>query len=411
MSAPLIARPRLAVLYFLHGAALSMWFVPLTLVLAAHGLAHLRPLAFAASAVAAMVSPLIFGALADRQMAPARVLRWLGLATAAAMALAATAIHFRAPVGVTLALIQLHALCSAPTFSLSSTLILAGLQDARKEFGPLRAMATLGWMAGCWGVSALGADTTAGAGYAGAVTWVLLAAFTWWLPEVALPPPPARLSWRQRLGLDALTLLRHHDHRVVYLMLALFSVPIAAFYPYSPPHLRDLGLQRTSAWMTLGQVTEVLAMFLLGTLFARWRLKWIFTVGLAFGVARYALCALNGREWILAGVSLHGASFTLVVITAQIYLDTRVDPAWRARAQALMTLMTSGVGYLVGYLVNGGWFAWNSREGAVNWPVFWGGLALAMAGVLGYFVTAYRGVGAGLLRRPETSRSGTGVSG
>ncbi len=401
MSTPILARPRLAALYFLHGAALSMWFVPLTLVLAAHGLAHLRPLAFAASAVAAMVSPLIFGALADRQMAPARVLRRLGLATAASMALAATAIHYHAPAGVTLALIQLHALCSAPTFSLSSTLILAGLRDARKEFGPLRAMATLGWMAGCWVVSALGADTSAAAGYAGAVTWLLLAAFTLGLPEVALPAPAARLSWQPRLGLDALALLRHHDHRVVYLMLALFSVPIAAFYPYSPPHLRDLGLHRTSAWMTLGQVTEVLAMFLLSTLFTRWRLKWIFTVGLAFGVARYALCALNGREWILAGVSLHGASFTLVVITAQIYLDTRVDPAWRARAQALMTLMTSGAGYLVGYLANGWWLAWNSRTGAVNWPLFWGGLALAMTGVLAYFVSAYRGVGSGLLRRVD----------
>ena len=37
----------------------------------------------------------------------------------------------------------------------------ARLADAQKEFGPIRAMATLGWMSGCWLVSALGADAKA----------------------------------------------------------------------------------------------------------------------------------------------------------------------------------------------------------------------------------------------------------
>lgn len=399
---------KLALLYFLHAMALGMWLVPLSTVLDAHGMAAIKPLAFAASAVAAFVSPLIFGALADRQMPPARVLRGLALVTALAMALAATAIERRGPPALVLALIQVHALCAAPTFSLSSTLILAGLQDPRREFGPIRAMATLGWMAGCWLVSAINADTSALAGYAGAVVWLVLAGFTYCLPAVSLPPPVGRLTWTQRLGLDALALLQHHDHRVVYLMVALFAVPLAAFYPYTPPHLRELGLVRTSAWMTLGQITEVLAMFLLARLFAAWRLKWIFTVGLAFGVVRFALCTLDGRGWILAGVTLHGASFTLVIITAQIYLDARVDPAWRARAQALMTLLTSGVGYLVGYLGNGWWFAVNTHAGVTRWPIFWGGLAAVMAGVLVYFVAVYRGVDTGFLRS-AAGRSGRPV--
>ncbi len=408
MSTTPTSKARLATLYFLHGAALSMWFVPLTTVLDAHGLGPIKPLAFACSAVAAFVSPLIFGALADRRVAPVRVLRGLAVATGLTMAVASAAIHWRAPAWLVLALIQLHALCSAPTFSLSTTVILAGVQDSRREFGPIRALATLGWMTGCWVVSALKADASAMSGFAGAGVWMLLAGFTFCLPAVDLPPPVSRLSWAQRLGLDALGLLRHHDHRVVYLMVALFAVPIAAFYPYTPPHLRDLGLTRTSAWMTLGQVTEVLAMLLLAHLFARWRLKWIFTGGLVFGVARFALCALNDRPWILAGVTLHGASFTLVIITAQIYLDARVDPAWRARAQALMTLLTSGAGYLVGYLGNGWWFAVNTRGGVTHWPLFWGGLTAVMGLVLVYFVAAYRGVGSGFLRTPG-STAGAGA--
>ena len=64
-------------MYFLQGAALGMWFVPLSTVLEAHGLATIRPYAFATSAVAAFVSPLFFGAVADRHASPVARRGWL----------------------------------------------------------------------------------------------------------------------------------------------------------------------------------------------------------------------------------------------------------------------------------------------------------------------------------------------
>lgn len=383
---------------------MAMWFVPLTTVLGANGLDGIRPYAFATSALAAFVSPLIFGAMADRHVSPVRVLRWLGVATAAAMALASMAIRSGWSPWLVLGFIQLHALCSAPTWSIASTIVFSRLSDARRQFGPIRAMATIGWMAGCWLVSALNADTSPVAGFSGAATWLIVAAFTFLLPAVEPPQSAGRITFRERLGLDALMLLRNHDHRVVFITVALFNIPLAAFYPYTPPHLRDLGMERTTAWMTLGQITEVFTMFALASLLTNWRLKWIFTVGLFFGVVRYALCALDERAWVLLGVTLHGASYTLVFITAQIYLDERVDPAWRARAQALMALMTGGAGNLLGYLGGGWWFAANTRAGGTNWLVFWLGLAVSVAAVLAYFLVAYHGRGAA----PAKTASATG---
>src|SRR6185295_15108028 len=231
----------LITLFFIQGAALGMWFVPLSTVLDAHGLRAIKPFAFATSALAAFVPPLIFGAMADRHASPVKVLRGLAVATAVAMTLASTAIKLAWNPWVVLALIQLHALCSSPTWSISSTIVFARLADAQKEFGPIRAMATLGWMAGCWLVSALNADTSTLAGYCGAVMWLVVAAFTFLLPSVPPPKSEGRLTIRQHLGLDALSLLRNHDHRVVFITVALFAIPLAAFYPYTPTHLRDLG--------------------------------------------------------------------------------------------------------------------------------------------------------------------------
>lgn len=383
----------LVALFFLQGAALGMWFVPLSTVLEAHGLHSIRPYAFAASALAAFVSPLIFGAMADRHASPVKVLRGLSFATAAMMAIVGTAIQSHINPWLVLALIQLQALCSSPTWSISSAIIFARLADASKEFGPIRAMGTLGWMAGCWFVSLLNADASTSATFSAAVTWLMVCAFTFFLPQVAAAKVVERLSLAQRFGLDALTLLRNRDHRVVFIMLVLVSIPFAAFYPYAPPHLRELGLQHTSAWMTLGQVTELIAMFCLGALLLKWRLKWIFACGLGIGVARFAFSAINTRTGLLLGLLLHGASFTLIFITAQIYLELRVDSAWRARAQALLSLISGGVGNLLGYLGTAVWFGASTQLSGTRWSLFWGGLGAAVVVVLIYFLAAYRGRG------------------
>lgn len=373
---------------------MGMWFVPLSTVLDAHGLHAVKPLAFAASSLAAFLTPLVFGAMADRHAPPVRVLRWLTAASALTLALANFAMQHGGGAPLVLGLIQLYAFCSAPTWSIASTIVFARLSDARQEFGPIRALATLGWMGGAVLVSVLGADASTLAGFSGAVAWLLVCGLTWLLPVVAVPAAAAAQTWRERFGLDALSLLKNRDHRVVFLTCALFNIPLSAFYPYAPPHLLELGMTRTSAWMSLGQVTEIIAMLSLGVLLGRGRLKWIFVAGLSFGLARFGLSALDTKAGLLAGVALHGCSFTLVFITGQIYLEQRVDPAWRARAQALMSLMNGGVGSFMGYLGSGWWFKACSREDATDWPVFWGGLSVAVCAVLVYFLLSYRGRGA-----------------
>jgi len=381
----------LVALFLIQGAAAAMWLVPLTSVLQANGYEMLRPYAYAATALAAFVSPLIFGAIADRHFSPVKVLRGLTFATALMIAVVSTAIHAGLKPWLVMGLIQLYCVCAAPLMSLSSAIIFARLANSQLEFGPIRGMYTLGWMIGCGIVSALNADQSPRAGYACAAGWLLVSGFTFFLPPVETPRSSTPLTLRQRLGWDALTLFKHPDHRVVFITIALWSIPIAAFYPFTPPHMRELGLQHTSAWMSLGQVTELICMFTLGALLAKWRLKWIFVSGLCFAVMRFALCALNSKFWLLAGVFLHGASFVPVYITAQIYIDQRVGAEWRARAQALITLMNNGVGNLVGYLGTGAWFAACTGATGTRWCLFWSGLSAASGAVLVYFLAVYRG--------------------
>jgi nucleoside transporter len=381
----------LAGVFFLQSLAAGTWLVPLTSVLEAHGLAALRSYAYATTAVAAFVSPLLFGAMADRHASPVRVLRWLATGSAVTASLASWAVERRWPAAAVLLVIQAQALFYAPTGSIASTIVFSRLRNSQREFGPVRAAATVGWMVGCWVVSALSADSSTEAGYVTAVVWTGLAAFTWLLPSVPPPASTGHRTLRELLGWDALGLLKDPDHRVVFITAALYSIPLAAFYPFTPSCLRALGFRHTASWMSLGQVTEVISLFALGVLLDRWRLKWVFAAGLAFGVLRFLLSAIDGPGWLLAGILLHGASFALFFITAQIYLNERVDESWRARAQGLMWLMNYGVGNLAGYLGGGSWFSACARGGGVEWSLFWAGLALACGAVMGYFLAMYRG--------------------
>jgi MFS family permease len=381
----------LMILFFIQAAAMAIWFVPLGTILDAHGMHAIKPYAFAANALAAFISPLMFGAMADRHVPPAKVLRWLAFATAITMSVIATAMKNGWNEWLVLALIQIFSLSYAPMFSISTALVLARLEDAKKEYGPIRSLATIGWMCGALLISALNLDRSAFTGYLGATFWLMVAVFTYFLPTLVVPKSAEHLTWRERLGLDALTLLKNRDTRVVFITTTLFNIPLCAFYPYAPTHLHELGFVRTSAWMSLAQVTEIIAMFSLAWLLVNWRLKWIFACGLGIGVARFAFSAMNTNTSLLIGVALHGASFVLVFITAQIYLDQRIDSAWRSRAQALFTLMNGGIGNLVGYLGSGWWFSACTPAAGTRWPMFWGGLTAVVGAVMIYFLLAYRG--------------------
>jgi nucleoside transporter len=380
----------LMILFFIQSVGMGVWFVPLGPILDAHGLQVIKPFAYAAVAGAAIISPLMFGAMADRQVPPAKVLRWLATTTGLVMGVIGFAVQRGWNPWLVLGLIQMFALSYAPMFSISTALVFARLADARKEFGPVRSLATVGWMGGALLIGCANLDRSPLTVYLDALIWLLLAGFTYFLPALEIPPAAQHLSWHERLGLDALTLLKDRATRVVFITTTLFNIPLSAFYPYAPSHLHDLGFRHTSAWMSLAQVTEVISMFSLGWLLLKWRLKWVFAAGLVFGVVRFALSGLDTKSSLVLGVTLHGASYVLVFVTAQIYLNQHIDAGWRTRAQALLTLLNGGIGNLIGYLGSGWWFARCTAGVATNWPMFWGALAAMVAAVLGYFLWAFR---------------------
>jgi len=385
-------RAELMGLLFLHGMAQGSWFVPLGSVLDTAGMGSIKSMAFAASAIAALLSPLFFGAMADRSVPPVKVLRWVSLATALFVWWIAWGIDSKWNGWLVLSLIQVQSLFLIPTSSLIGSIVFARLGNSKHQFGSIRALGTIGWMAGCWTTSLLGFDTNPQAFYLSGALWLVVAAYTLFLPKgPSIVSSLQKLSLRERFGLDALSLLRIHDHRVVFITSALVAIPFAAFYPYTPAHLADLGFVRLSAWMSLGQVFEVAIMVAIGGIMTRWRLKWVIMIGLLCGLLRYGLYAMNMTIPVLVGLGLHGFAFTFTYISTQIYLAEKIEAQWRTRAQALLSLLTGGVGNLTGFLITGSWLHFcRNASGGVLWTEYWLGLGTLVLLVLIYFAIGYR---------------------
>lgn len=372
---------------------MGMWNVPLAMVYTAHGRGHLVPWVLSTTALAAFVSPLFSGALMDQRMAGTRLLRLLAALTSVALGLTSLCLHWKVGDGLLLFVAQIQALVAAPIWSIASSLVLSHLRDAPTQFGPIRACATFGWMVGCWVISwGLGADGSVVAGVAAALLWLWVIGVSKLLPEEAPAEAPTPRRWVEVMGLDALGLLRDRDHRVVFITASLYCIPLAAFYPYTALQLRHLGVQQVSAMLSVAQVAEIGTMLLLSRVMRRVRLKWVFAAGIGICVVRYWLASFSQLTPVLLGIFLHGFAFTLYFITTQIYLEQRIEPRWRARAQALLALLMSGVGNLIGYLAGGWWAArCGVSAGQGDWRSFWLGQTAAAASVLLFFVIAYRG--------------------
>jgi MFS family permease len=106
--------------------------------------------------------------------------------------------------------------------------------------------------------------------------------------------------------------------------------------------------------MTLGQVPEIATLAILPRLFRSFSYKGTLAIGLAAYVVRYASLAADPPLWVaLAGILLHGVAVACFTIGSQVYIDGRAPAHLRASGQALLMVLTSGVGTLLGCLLAG----------------------------------------------------------
>jgi len=284
-------------------------------------------------------------------------------------------------------LMLVHCLFYVPTISITNSIAFANMKDPQKEFGAVRMGGTLGWVLAAWPFTFIFVDwkQVHAANPQGVAEWIgdalkfgltgdamrsatvwtfivagiaalLLAGFSFLLPHT--PPKKAGQGAEEKLAwLEAVKLLKHPFVLVLFLVTLVDSFVHNCYFNWTASFLSAPqaagGVGIHGNWvmpvMSIGQVAEMLTMFILGATLKRlgWRTTMI--VGILGHAARFATYAFfpQHKELIILVQILHGICYAFFFATVYIFVDAYFPKDARASAQGLFNVMILGIGCLL----------------------------------------------------------------
>jgi nucleoside transporter len=366
---------RLGLMMFLNYVIWGAWYVTISTYLTrkpSPGFSGTEAGAvFGTTALASMISPFFVGLIADRFFAAQRVMAALHLIGAVLLFLVTRATSFAGVYGLMLA----YCIFYFPTIALTNTLAFKQVEDAGSQFPAIRLCGTIGWIVVGWVITKLGFQDQPGQFYVAAAASLLMAAYSLTLPHT---PPAGRgepITVRNILGLDALVMLKRPTYLVFIIASILACIPLTFYFSFGNKFLNEVHVPDAAGIMTLGQVSEVVAMLLMPWFFRRLTVRAILLMGLFAWSLRYGLLAYGnagpGMWMFYLAILLHGICYDFFFMTGQLYADQEAPPNLRVTAQGFLTFVTYGIGMFIGSNLSGVALDYFTTNGTTDWRAFW----------------------------------------
>lgn len=331
--------------------------------------------------IAAIVGMFFSNQFADRNFSAERFLAFSHLVGGIAILLLAFTRSFWPFFG----LMMVHCLLYVPTNSIANSIAFANIKDPQKEFGLVRVGGTIGWILAAWPFTFILVDwdkvhtanpqgmlawlgTVLGSGLTGpalqqgarstfivaGIASLVLAAYSLTLPHT--PPKKVESGTDRFAWLEAFKLLRQPFMLVLWLVTFLDAFVLYSYFNWTGTFLATPsaagGVGIKGNWimpvMSLGQVAEMLTMFILGATLKRLGWRWTMVLGILGHAARFTVYAFwPSAVPVIVVQLLHGVCYAFFFATVYIFADEYFPKDVRASAQGLFNMMILGIGSLV----------------------------------------------------------------
>jgi nucleoside transporter len=347
--------------------------------------------AYAALAIATMISPFFVGLVADRFFAAQKIMGVLHLVGAALLFLVPTITDNSLFYWVILG----YSLAYMPTIALSNNIAFHQMTDPGKQFPWIRVFGTLGWIAAGLLISIIGMEKSPNTFIMAASASALLGLMSFILPNTPPPQKNAPASASKALGVEAFVMFRSKAYLIFFIAAILVCIPLSFYYELANRFLNELGMDNTAGKMTMGQVSEAVFILAIPFLFRRIGVKNMLLLGMTAWILRYICFAFGDTSaniWMLyAGIILHGICYDFFFVTGYMYTEMKAGERIKNAAQGLFTFATYGLGMVIGTKLSGYVADGYKVSGNVhNWEKIWFIPAYIAAGVLVYFLLFFR---------------------
>lgn len=329
---------------------------------------------FATFPLASMISPLVFGQVADKWADPAWVMAGCHLVGAVPLVLAARAKRFW-PLFI---IMFVYCFCYTGTLGLANAIV---FRHAPTNFANVFIWAPIAWALVGYFLTGLRSLKGSGDGrdalYLAAILSVVMAAVC--LLQPASPPQAtaAGVEGEQPM-LKALAMLKDFDY-LVFILVSLFVAGMMQFYFLGTgPFMQDIGISSkyVPGAMAMAQAVQAIATLVaLGWVYTELGPKWTLVAGAASWFVLFgAYTVVRSKALIVIVQGLHGLAYVLFIMGAWQFVAQVVEArklGISSSAQSLITLVQVGIGAFVGTQLAGWVMQRASVGGRFQWRQVW----------------------------------------
>lgn len=355
-----------------------------------------------AGSIGAISAPFLAGQIADRFMNAEKSLGIL-LITGGVLKFGT---YYADEYNSFLILSILYSVAYMPTLALTNSIAFAHLKDPQRQFGPVRTWGTIGWIVASNAFPLIWLQTNISPtalppfltgdpkpDQAGLIAEALRVSgglailYGIWAMLMLPKTPPSRSSDHPLAFLKAFGLLTKPGLLVVTLVALPIAMIHQVYFIRTAPFLESVGFDTAYVGpiMSIGQVSEIVMLAILGLFLRRLGFKLVLALGCAAYFARFALFAVtteSTQHLALASNALHGLCYGFFFAGAYIYVERVAPKDARHSAQTVFGIIILGIGPVLAGFYN----QWLSKIGdevggsVANWSALW--WAQAMVGAV-----------------------------